>query len=169
MKKINLYYTTMSSPVGTVHLGKTKRGLKFISFSRAEWLKQLASLKKTNSVILHHDVGKFKSLKVQLKRYFSGKKVKFETHFDLADSTDFQKRVWSKMSKIPFGQTRSYGWLAQKVGIKSPRAIGQACGSNPLPIVIPCHRVIAYNGKLGGYGGGLAKKAKLLKLEGALK
>lgn len=69
------------------------------------------------------------------------------------------------MLKIPYGQTKSYKWLAEKINIRSPRAVGQACGSNPLPIVVPCHRVIASDGSLGGFGGGLGLKAKLLSLE----
>jgi methylated-DNA-[protein]-cysteine S-methyltransferase len=85
---------------------------------------------------------------------------------DLFGVTDFQRRVWNAMRKIPYGETRSYKWLAQKVGdSRKARAVGQACGSNPLPILIPCHRVIREDGGLGGFSAGLHIKRKLLKLE----
>ena len=86
---------------------------------------------------------------------------------DLSSGTDFQRKVWSTLRKIPRGQTRSYAWLAQQVGKpKATRAVGAACGANPIPVVIPCHRVIASDGSLGGFGGGLPIKRRLLQLEG---
>jgi methylated-DNA-[protein]-cysteine S-methyltransferase len=104
----------------------------------------------------------------QLDAYFSSKL----THFDLPlapAGSRFESRVWSAMQLIPFGETRSYGDLASAVG-SAPRAVGGACGRNPIPIVIPCHRVLARGG-LGGYSGagGLATKQRLLALEGALR
>jgi methylated-DNA-[protein]-cysteine S-methyltransferase len=100
-----------------------------------------------------------------LKNYFSGKKVQFSGPFELK-GTDFQKKVWKKMSIIPFGTTVTYSDLAHS--IKSPkavRAIGMTCGLNPIAIMIPCHRVIGKNGKLKGYAGGLETKKWLLELE----
>ncbi|MBI4787571.1 MAG: MGMT family protein [Chloroflexi bacterium] len=80
----------------------------------------------------------------------------------------FQRAVLIAISKIPFGETRSYGWVAREIGQpNAARAVGQALHTNPIPIIIPCHRVIASDGSLGGYGGGLPMKAKLLQLEGA--
>ena len=82
------------------------------------------------------------------------------------DGTEFQRAVWRELSKIPYGETISYGELARRVGRpKGPRAVGQANGKNPIAIIVPCHRVVASNG-LGGYGGGLAMKRALLALEG---
>jgi O-6-methylguanine DNA methyltransferase len=87
---------------------------------------------------------------------------------DLSSGTDFQRRVWRALQKIPRGQTRSYGWVARKIGRpKAARAVGTACGANPVPIIIPCHRVIASDGSLGGFGGGLPLKRRLLALEKA--
>ena len=101
----------------------------------------------------------------KLTVYFAGQ---LET-FDLAlapDGTPFQRRIWDELRKIPYGETISYGELAQRIGNpKASRAVGLANGSNPIPIVIPCHRVIGANGKLTGYGGGLPIKEKLLALE----
>jgi len=101
----------------------------------------------------------------QLREYFAGKR----TNFDLPlapQGTEFQRSVWSRLQEIPYGETISYGELAKRVGNpKASRAVGAANGSNPLPIVIPCHRVIGANGKLTGFGGGLPVKETLLALE----
>lgn len=104
----------------------------------------------------------------QLTAYFDGRL----SHFDLplaATGSAFDQRVWSAMRAIPYGQTRSYGELAHDTS-SAPRAVGRACGRNPIPIVVPCHRVLAARGGLGGYSGGagLATKQILLALEGAL-
>lgn len=105
----------------------------------------------------------------QVMAYLSGQLKEFD--LPLAPSgTEFQKRVWTAMSAIPYGKTKSYGDIAAKVK-SSPRAVGTACGRNPLPIVIPCHRVLGANGSLGGYSGegGTDTKKRLLILEGVLK
>lgn len=103
----------------------------------------------------------------QLNSYFDGKLEEFDLPLNPA-GTDFQKRVWKLMTKIPYGRTRSYGDIAEKLR-SAPRAVGGACGENHIPIIIPCHRVLAANGKMGGYSGdgGLDTKTALLRLEGA--
>jgi len=164
---VKLYYTTIKSPVGEILATRTDQGLNFVSFPKSTWEKFLSALEKDESITLIQDNKKFSNLRNNLKAYFSGKKVQFRESFDLKGGTDFQKKVWGAMQKIPFGQTRSYGWLAKQVGDKNKaRAVGGACGSNPFPILIPCHRVIKEDGGLGGYGGGLSLKRKLLKIEG---
>jgi methylated-DNA-[protein]-cysteine S-methyltransferase len=103
----------------------------------------------------------------QLRDYFAGHLREFCLPLDIK-GTDFQKRVWGQVAAIPYGETRSYLQIATAIG--SPmgvRAVGAANGANPVPIVVPCHRVIGVNGKLVGYGGGLAMKKRLLELEGA--
>ena len=108
----------------------------------------------------------FVEAKKQLKAYFSGKLQRFDLPLHL-EGTEFQERVWKALRRIPHGKTLSYAVLAEKVGKpKASRAVGNANGKNPLPIIVPCHRVIAHNGGLGGYTGGLEKKRFLLKLEG---
>jgi methylated-DNA-[protein]-cysteine S-methyltransferase len=88
--------------------------------------------------------------------------------FDLSRGTDFQRRVWNELLRIPAGRTKSYGEIAEAVGEpKAARAVGAACGSNPIPVIIPCHRVLAANGKRGGYSGAAGWKEKLLAYEGA--
>ena len=164
---MKLYYATFKSPVGEILATRTDRGLNFIAFPKNRWQKFLSALKKDESVILIQDNKKFSKLRNDLKAYFSGRKFQFKEKFDLKGGTDFQKKVWKAMQKIPFGQTRSYGWLAKQVGGKNKaRAVGSACGLNPIPILIPCHRVLREDGGLGGYGGGLGIKKKLLKIEG---
>ncbi|MFC1968865.1 methylated-DNA--[protein]-cysteine S-methyltransferase [Chloroflexota bacterium] len=102
----------------------------------------------------------------RLKDYFSGHKIAFPDRVDLAEATPFQRRVWEKTRLIPYGETRSYSWIAEQIGQPAAvRAVGQALGRNPLPIIVPCHRVITTDGKLGGYSGGLDMKRYLLRLE----
>ena len=104
----------------------------------------------------------------QLKRYFAGRLKTFDLEL-AARGTDFQKRVWRMMSDIPYGETATYGGMAMALG-SGPRAVGMACGRNPLPIVVPCHRVLGSGGTEGGYSGGqgLPTKHKLLALEGVI-
>jgi methylated-DNA-[protein]-cysteine S-methyltransferase len=101
----------------------------------------------------------------QLEEYFAGERTEFDLPMEL-DGTAFQKDVWTELTRIPYGETISYGELARRVGRpKGPRAVGQANGKNPIPIIVPCHRVLASNG-IGGYGGGLPMKRTLLAVEG---
>ena len=102
----------------------------------------------------------------QLRRYFEGERTGFDQPFDLP-GTDFQRRVWRELLEIPYGQVISYSDLADRIGHpRAARAVGNAVGANPIPIIIPCHRVIAKHGRLGGYGGGLERKRALLAIEG---
>ena len=107
----------------------------------------------------------FDELEQQLRAYFSGELENFTVPLS-PEGTPFQQKVWSELLKIPYGETISYGELARRIGNpNASRAVGLANGSNPIPIIIPCHRVIGSNGKLTGYGGGLPIKEKLLALE----
>lgn len=103
-----------------------------------------------------------------LDRYFEGDAVDFkEISVKIEDGTVFQKLVWETIHQIPHGEVRSYKWIAEQIGRpKAVRAVGNATGSNPITIIIPCHRVIGSNGNLGGYGGGLERKQQLLSIEG---
>jgi len=102
----------------------------------------------------------------ELDAYFSGQLREFKCDLDLK-GTSFQKRVWEALREIPYGQTRSYGEIAKTIGNpKAVRAVGRANGTNPVPIIVPCHRVIQADGSLGGFGGGLDLKKSLLELEG---
>ena len=108
----------------------------------------------------------FNDLMERFKIYFRGRKVDFPDALDLSEAAAFQREVWEAARLIPYGETRSYGWVASQ--IKKPgaaRAVGQALGRNPLAVIVPCHRVVASDGKLGGFGGGLDLKRHLLRLE----
>ena len=103
----------------------------------------------------------------ELRAYFAGRIRVFSVPLDM-EGTDFQLNVWDRLTKIPYGETWSYAQVAEAVGRpKAVRAVGAANGSNPVAIIVPCHRVIGSNGKLTGYGGGLPLKKRLLELEGA--
>ena len=109
----------------------------------------------------------FNDLIARFRMYSSGNKTAFPDKLNLSGATPFQCKVWQASRLIPYGETRSYAWVANQ--IKNPeaaRAVGQALGRNPLPIIVPCHRVITSDGKLGGFGGGLEMKRRLLYLEG---
>ncbi len=105
----------------------------------------------------------------QLLDYLAGKRETFEVPLDLSRGTSFQRQVWRVLQLVPHGKLRSYQWVAVRVGGRRyARAVGNAVGANPLPIVIPCHRIVAQDTSLGGFSGGLPLKRKLLTLEGTL-
>jgi len=109
----------------------------------------------------------FAEFEKKLRDYLAGKQVAFDEILDLVAATNFQRQVWLAAREIPYGETRSYAWVATRLGNpKACRAVGQALGKNPLPIVIPCHRVLSSGGTLGGFSGGIDTKRRLLALEG---
>jgi len=108
----------------------------------------------------------FQNLVERFKDYFGGQEVSFSDELDLSEATPFQRLVWENAKLIPYGETRSYAWIAEQINQPAAvRAAGQALGRNPLPVIVPCHRVITADGKLGGYSGGLDVKRYLLQLE----
>ncbi len=103
----------------------------------------------------------------QVLDYLAGTRQELDFPLDLSASTPFQRKVWRMAQRIPFGRVRSYGWVAERVGgTQYARAVGNALGANPVPLIVPCHRVVAHDGSLGGFSGGLPVKRKLLQLEG---
>jgi methylated-DNA-[protein]-cysteine S-methyltransferase len=149
----------IDSKIGPLYLVASEVGLKGIF-----WKKQSVPM------IMAHEEGGIESellmeTELQLSEYFDGQRKVFELVFD-ADGTEFQKRVWQKLSEIPYGMTRSYKDIAVELGdAQASRAVGTANGRNPLSIVVPCHRVISSDGTLGGYAGGLSIKIFLLDME----
>ena len=150
--------TQIESPLGPLLLAADDAGLRQILFVQGRnpampnpaWEEEAAPLQPAIR---------------QLRAYFAGQLEAFDLQL-APEGTQFQRNVWRELCEIPYGQTISYGQLAQRIGSpKASRAVGLANGSNPIPIVIPCHRVIGSNGKLTGYGGGLAIKERLLALE----
>ena len=117
-----------------------------------------------------YDDPRLDGLKTKLQDYFDGQRVLFDEPLDQSGATAFQRRVWSAVRDIPYGETRSYGQIARQAGSPgAARAVGRAMAANPVPIVAPCHRVIGSDGNLRGFGGGLDLKRRLLEMEGALK
>lgn len=109
-----------------------------------------------------------KAAKEAITAYLEGQTRSFDLPLDLQGQPRFRVKVWKVLQSIPYGRVRSYGWVARKVGKpRAARAIGGACGANPVPLLVPCHRVIAGDGSLGGFSGGVGVKKRLLKLEGA--
>ena len=157
-----LYYSRMNSPVGPLLIGVSATALVALEFDRG-LPKKIAGQR----VAWEESESRARDVRAQLREYFSGKRRNFDLGLDLR-GTDFQKRCWNQLLRIPYGETCSYAEIARAVGSpKSFRAVGQANHYNPIAIIVPCHRVLAAGCYLGGYGGGLPVKAWLLRLEGA--
>ncbi len=148
-------------------LAATDDGLAAIDFERVHSFESFKSSFQYDVIEQPND--HLKALSHQLDNYVNGAPESFDMPLDFLNGTDFQKSVWSVVHKIPYGQTRTYGQISQTLGKPgAARAVGAANGANPVPIVVPCHRVIQADGKLGGYSGGLDIKDALLRLEGTL-
>ena len=151
------YWSTYESPVGALTLvarGGRLRGVRFPGESHG-----------MGAELCQPD--EFANVTRQLDEYFAGQRREFDIAVEL-EGSDFQRAVWAQLREVPFGTTVSYGELAKRIGLEQPdaaRDIGTAVGRTPVPIVVPCHRVIGANGDLVGYGGGLERKRTLLELE----
>ncbi|GAA5130076.1 methylated-DNA--[protein]-cysteine S-methyltransferase [Thalassotalea piscium] len=155
-----MYYTIYNSPFGDIAITANDKGLTALSFLEGE--QQLLSINK-----LENKPEYFKETIIQLNQYFNHERQRFTLPLD-PKGTAFQQQVWRALCTIPFGDTKSYAWLAKNIdNEKAVRAVGSANGKNPIALIIPCHRVIGSNKKLTGYAGGLALKAKLLTHESA--
>ncbi len=151
-------YRYLDSPIGSLMLAGEADLLQVIGFPEGGKARRAAA-------DWHHDADAFDAAAVQLDEYFRSTRQTFDVPLDLV-GTDFQRRVWTALRDIPYGETRSYREIAETIDRpKAMRAVGAANGSNPIPIIVPCHRVIGASGKLTGFGGGLPTKAYLLDLE----
>jgi len=160
-----LRYITFNTNVGWLGILGSAKGLLRITLPRhsAQEARHQLGDNVNQAVWSPH---RFEDLVERLKIYFSGHRVAFPDEFDLSIATPFQCGVWEATRLIPYGETRSYAWVAEQMGKpKAVRAVGQALGKNPLPIIVPCHRVITSDGKLGGFSEGLEMKRFLLRLE----
>jgi methylated-DNA-[protein]-cysteine S-methyltransferase len=165
---LDVAYDLAETPIGTLLVATTDRGLCRISFDpqpdrEAEWLAQSFGVKVLRAAKPVDPVRR------QLDEYFEGTRTAFELPVDLRQSAPFSRDVLKHLAKVPYGEVTTYGALARAAHRpQAARAVGTVMNRNPIPIVLPCHRVVGANGSLVGYGGGLARKEKLLKLEGAL-
>lgn len=164
-----VYCTSFDSRMGHIYVASTEEGVCKVSVpreTRKDFFRWLENQFDLDAVV--DNKSRNKDVIDQLIRYFNGKLAKFTCAVDLV-GTPFQVRVWKELAKIPYGSTLSYGQLAKRVGVpKGFQAIGRAVGANPIPIIIPCHRVVGSDGSLVGYSAGVKTKEFLLRLEGAL-
>jgi methylated-DNA-[protein]-cysteine S-methyltransferase len=166
---LDVAYTTADSPFGPLLLAQTRRGLVRVGLPNQDPGELLAELSERVSPRVLEAPGELDEARRELDLYFEGKLDRFDLPLDWSLSNGFRLRVQQAIAGIPYGRTASYTEMAAKAGNeRAVRAAGSACGSNPIPLVVPCHRVLRSSGGLGGYGGGLPMKQALLELEGVL-
>lgn len=166
-KPLNLYQATLATPLGAMIALSDSTALYLLEFTDRKGLEQeLARLKKrTKATIVPGRTAPIDSIERELQEYFAGTRTEFSTPICVMGS-DFQQRVWQELQRIPLGHTRSYAQVAQALGMPSAyRAVARANSTNQLPLIIPCHRVIAATGQLSGYAGGVARKQWLINHE----
>jgi methylated-DNA-[protein]-cysteine S-methyltransferase len=161
-------YDVVDSPVGPLLVAVSPRGLLRVAFD-ADPEAHLERLARVAGPRVLRSARQVDRVRRQLDEYFAGRRETFELELDLRAAAPFAERVLAELAHVPFGQATKYGALAAQAGAPgAARAVGTVMNRNPVPIVLPCHRVIGANGSLVGYGGGLARKERLLELEGAL-
>ena len=165
-KKEVLLLSYHHGPLGTYVIADSPQGVVFMK--PEEQAQRFVTRWKREGIELRDNKASEHGLSIQLNRYFTGQLRLFDIRLDLR-GTPFQRLVWSHLYSIPWGETQSYRQVAEALGRpKAARAVGRAVGTNPVSIVVPCHRIIGSDGKLTGYGGGLDRKAALLALEGSI-
>jgi methylated-DNA-[protein]-cysteine S-methyltransferase len=165
---LDVAYTTIDTPIGSLLLATTGRGLIRVGFEREGHDGVLDSLAATVSPRILRAPRRLDPATRQLGEYFAGKRTAFDLPLDFSLSHGFRQTVQRNLLRIEYGHTLSYRDVAELVGSpRAVRAVGSACATNPLPVVVPCHRVVRSDGTLGGYGGGLEVKMALLTLEHA--
>jgi methylated-DNA-[protein]-cysteine S-methyltransferase len=168
---LDVAYTTLDTPVGPVLVAATRRGLVRVSFGEGYHPDAvLAELSDNVSPRVVEAPAYFDAVRSELEEYFEGRRTRFDLPLDWTLTGGFGRRVLKRTARIPYGQVSTYREVAAAAGSpRGARAAGNALGANPIPIVVPCHRVLHTGGGLGGYGGGLDLKEFLLKLEGVVR
>jgi len=167
-KLLDVAYDLVDTPVGTLLVATTERGLCRIAYDADPDL-ELERLARAFGLRVLRSARPVEPARRQLDEYFSGSRQHFDLAVDLALQADFNRRVLRELARVPYGEVVTYGELAARSARpRAARAVGTVMNRNPLPIVLPCHRVIGSTGKLVGYAGGLERKETLLRLEGAL-
>ena len=165
---LDVAYTTIDSPVGTLLLAATPRGLVRVAYAVEDHDRVLDTLSHRISPRVLRAPRRLDAAARELGEYFGGRRRVFDLPLDLSMSAGFRQLVQRHLPEIGYGQTRTYGQVAELVGNpRAVRAVGTACATNPLPVVVPCHRVLPANGAVGGYVGGPDVKKALLRLEAA--
>jgi methylated-DNA-[protein]-cysteine S-methyltransferase len=159
-------YRVVDSPLGPLWIAVGPKGVLAIHYGTAPSQAELARIVRAYGPGVLPDARRADPVARELDQYFNGKRRAFDVAVDLSPLTDFQRRILTATARVPFGDVSTYAAVAAKAGSeKASRAAGQALGSNPIPIVVPCHRVLASDGSLGGYSGGLDAKRALLHME----
>jgi methylated-DNA-[protein]-cysteine S-methyltransferase len=165
---LDVAYDLVDTPIGTLLIAATERGLCRIAYD-ADAEQEVERLARAFGVRVLRSASPIDPARRQLDEYFEGHRHRFELPLDIDSLADFNRRVLDELARVPYGEVVTYGELAARSARpRAARAVGTVMNRNPLPIVLPCHRVIGSNGKLVGYGGGLGRKEALLRLEGAL-
>jgi methylated-DNA-[protein]-cysteine S-methyltransferase len=165
---LDVGYDVVESPIGPLFLAASDRGVCRISFE-PDPEQHLELLARTFGPRVLRSSAPVETARRELDEYFAGRRQAFEVTTDVRAAAPFAQRVLAELARVPFGETTTYGALAQKVGApRAARAVGTVMNRNTLPIVLPCHRVVGSNGSLTGYAGGLHVKERLLRLEGVL-
>ena len=159
-------FELFNTSLGWMGIVGSHKGLKRVILPQKSKEAVFRQLMNHGCVVGDQSPDMFGDLPHRLRQYLNGGLVYFPDSLDLVEATRFQQDVWQLVHTIPYGETRSYGWVANRLGLyKAARAVGQALGRNPVPIVVPCHRVTKSDGSLGGFGGGVEVKEFLLGLE----
>ena len=165
---LDVGFDIVDSPIGPLLVAATGRGLCRVWFE-PDPEQQLDSLARAFGPRVLRSHTTVAGAERQLDEYFAGRRESFELEVDLRATAPFARTVLEELARVPYGQTTTYGTLAARVGApRAARAVGTVMNRNPIPIVLPCHRVLGANGSLTGYAGGLALKERLLRLEGAM-
>ncbi len=165
---LDVAYTTVDSPVGPLLLAATPHGLVRVAYDVEDHDRVLSTLSRRISPRVLRAPWRLDAAARELDEYFGGRRRVFDLPLDLSLSAGFRQLVQRHLPEIEYGQTRTYGQVAQLVGNpRAVRAVGTACATNPLPVVVPCHRVLRADGSVGGYIGGSSVKQALLRLEAA--
>jgi methylated-DNA-[protein]-cysteine S-methyltransferase len=161
------YTTTLESPCGPLLCVVDEAGAVVrIEFGNGRDSQKITEKMRAHGIEVLADPARTADLRRQLVEYFAGERREFDLTL-APEGTSFERSVWEELRRIPFGETRSYGEIARAIGRpNASRAVGRANGANPIPIVVPCHRVIGADGSLTGFGGGLEAKSRLLEIEG---
>ncbi len=161
-----LRYSTMDTRFGTLWFAASPKGLSFLLLRFFSQRRAIQELKKARGAKLVRDDRAMRHFASQLRKYLDGERVSFDVEVDLSLGTPFQQSIWRLTRKIPYGRLVSYKRLAEQYGNPlCARAVGNALGANPIPIVIPCHRVIRHDSSLGGFSSGVKWKKRLLAIE----
>jgi methylated-DNA-[protein]-cysteine S-methyltransferase len=166
---LDVAYAEVESPVGTLLVATTRRGLAAVEFEDGRIDRLLARLARELSPRVLRSAAATDEARRELDEYFEGRRARFDLRLDRRLMHPFAKEVLAATARVPYGEVATYGEIAKRIGHPgSARAVGAALGSNPIAIVVPCHRIVGAGGKLTGYAGGLPRKEFLLTLEGSL-